>query len=43
MARNSEINTKVWFLGLVIVALLIIGGVEQNPGPMSKREEIEIF
>jgi hypothetical protein len=32
----------VWFLGLVIVTLLIVGGVEQNPGPLSEREK-EIF
>jgi hypothetical protein len=41
--RNSEINIKVWFLGLVIVTLLIVGGVEQNPALLSKREGIEIF
>jgi hypothetical protein len=41
--RISERNIKVWFLGLVIVTLLIVGGMEQNPGPLSKREEKEIF
>jgi hypothetical protein len=41
--RNSERNIKVWFLGLVIVTLLIVGGVEQNPRPLSEQEEIEIF
>jgi hypothetical protein len=41
--RNSEINIKIWFLGLVIVTLLIVGGVEQNPRPMSEQKEIEFF
>jgi hypothetical protein len=41
--RNSEMNIKVWFLGLVIVTMSIIGGVEQNPIQLSKQEEIKIF
>jgi hypothetical protein len=24
---------KIWFLGLVVAVLLVIGGVEANPGP----------
>jgi hypothetical protein len=29
---------KIWFLGLVILLLLVIGGVEANPGPQMERE-----
>jgi hypothetical protein len=36
---KEEYNMKLWFCGLVIV----LGGVEINPGPFSVKEEAEIF
>jgi chromosome segregation ATPase len=33
---------KLWFCGLVIAALLVLGGVEINPGPFSIEEEVQI-
>jgi hypothetical protein len=41
--RGSVKEIKSVVFGLVIVTLLIVGGVEQNPGPLSEREEKEIF
>jgi hypothetical protein len=31
---------KVWFLGLVVAVLLVIGGVEANPGPQVEQGKI---
>jgi hypothetical protein len=39
---KQECNMKLWFCGLVIAALLVIGGVEINPGPFSIEEEVRI-
>jgi hypothetical protein len=36
-------NLKLWFSGLILVILLVIGGVEVNPGPLSIQEEAEIL
>jgi hypothetical protein len=32
-------NLKLWFSGLILAILLVIGGVEVNPGPLSIKEE----
>jgi hypothetical protein len=29
---------KIWFLGIVVVVLLVIGGVEANPAPQVERK-----
>jgi hypothetical protein len=39
---KEECSMKLWFCGLVIAALLVIGGVEINPGPSSVKEEVQI-
>jgi hypothetical protein len=41
--ESKEDNLKMWFCGLVIVILLVIGGVEVNPGPLNGKEEADIF
>jgi hypothetical protein len=40
---REECNMKLWFCGLVIATLLVLGGMEINPGPFSVKEEVEIF
>jgi hypothetical protein len=40
---RDECNMKLWFCGLVVAALLVLGGVEINPGPFSVKEEAGIF
>jgi hypothetical protein len=40
--RKEECNMKLWFSGLVIATLLVVGGVEMNTGPFSVKEEAEI-
>jgi hypothetical protein len=32
---------KMWFLGVVVAILLVIGGVEANPGPKVDQEKID--
>jgi hypothetical protein len=32
---------KMWFLGVVVAVLLVIGGVEANPGPKVDQEKID--
>jgi hypothetical protein len=39
---KEECKMKLRFGGLVIVILLVVGGVEMNPGPFSIQEEAEI-
>jgi hypothetical protein len=31
-------NMKLWFSGLTLVTLLVMGSVEVNPGPLSIKE-----
>jgi hypothetical protein len=33
--RHDSGFDKVWFSGLVLVIILVIGGVEVNPGPQA--------
>jgi hypothetical protein len=35
--------TNMWFLGLIIATLLIVGGVELNPGPEMEEKVLEIL
>jgi hypothetical protein len=35
--------TKMWFMGLIIASLLIVGGVELNPGPTLEDKVMEIL
>jgi hypothetical protein len=32
---------KMWFLGVVVAVLLVMGGVEVNPGPQVEQEKID--
>jgi hypothetical protein len=32
---------QCWFVGLVMMALLVVGGVELNPGPAVKQEKLD--
>jgi hypothetical protein len=32
---------EIWFLGLVVAVLLVIGGVEANPGPQVEQGKID--
>jgi hypothetical protein len=32
---------KIWFLGLEVAILLVIGGVEANPGPQVEQGKID--
>jgi hypothetical protein len=34
---------EIWFLGLVVAVLLVIGGLEANPGPQVERENLPNF
>jgi hypothetical protein len=34
-------SAKVWFIGLVILVLVMIGGVETNPGPQVEQVKID--
>jgi hypothetical protein len=40
---KEECNMKLWFCGLVIAILLVVVGVEMNPGPFSVQEKPDIF
>jgi hypothetical protein len=39
--RQDSGSAKVWFIGLVTVILLVIGGVEVNPGPQVEQAKID--
>jgi hypothetical protein len=39
--RQERGSAKLWFIGLVIVILLVIGGVEVNPGPQAEQTKID--
>jgi hypothetical protein len=32
---------QTWFWGLVLIVMLVIGGVEVNPGPPVEQEKID--
>jgi hypothetical protein len=32
---------QTWFWGLVLIVLLVIGGVEANPGPSMEQEKFD--
>jgi hypothetical protein len=34
-------GSQIWFLGLVIMVLLVTGGVELNPGPLVNQGKID--
>jgi hypothetical protein len=34
-------GNQCWFVGLVMMALLVVGGVELNPGPAVKQEKLD--
>jgi hypothetical protein len=36
--RQDSGSAKVWFIGLVTVILLVINGVEVNPGPQVEQD-----
>jgi hypothetical protein len=40
---REECNIKLWFSGLVVAMLLVVGGTEMNPSPLSVKEGAEIF
>jgi hypothetical protein len=39
--RQDSGLAKVWFIGLVTAVLLVIGGVEVNPGPQAEQTKID--
>jgi hypothetical protein len=39
--RHDSGFDKVWFSGLVLVIILVIGGVEVNPGPQTDQAKID--
>jgi hypothetical protein len=39
---REECSMKLWFCGLVVAVLLVIGGVEINPGPFIVEEVVQI-
>jgi hypothetical protein len=42
-AATQEVmeGNQCWFVGLVIVVLLVVGGVELNPGPTVEQENLD--
>jgi hypothetical protein len=39
--RHDSAFDKVWFSGLVLAIILVIGGVEVNPGPQADQAKID--
>jgi hypothetical protein len=39
--EQNDSESKVWFLGLVIMALLVIGGIQLNPGQQVQLAKID--
>jgi hypothetical protein len=39
--RQDSGQAKDWFIGLVTAVLLVIGGVEVNPGPQAEQTKID--
>jgi hypothetical protein len=39
--RQEACSAEVWFIGLVNVTLLVVGGVETNPGPQIEQVKID--
>jgi hypothetical protein len=38
---SKEVDGKIWFIGLVLAVLLVVGGVEMNPVPQAELDKID--
>jgi hypothetical protein len=36
--NNGTIAVEMWFFGMVLAVLLLVGGIESNPGPSPQLE-----
>jgi hypothetical protein len=40
-SQEEEGEGACWFLGLILMVILVIGGVEPNPGPHSEQDKLD--